>query len=824
MKTKFVFLTLLGYSHLVFSQNTPVQIDDAQSHKEKILKLNPISDEMDAVHQRDFWKHRDQSETLNKGDNGWESLGPIDIKSSQGIDFYVSGRVRSIDYVHDSLIRIGSGSGGIWEYRKNNGQESIKNISGGKVSSPWTGAMDTAPFDENLILYATGEPGFKNGTGIWRTTDGGANWQSINLPFISYSYYEIKFGEVRGRVWAVGDAAYRSNDDGLTWSLAKSGHTTGLAVHPTQPDTAFIGQYGDGIFRTFNGGVNWQRLGTGQGLPAKSGGKLKLSISESNPNIVYAMYVNLNNTDESIYKTVDGGDTWTRCKILDANGKEAGVGIILAWHTGYISVSPTNPDHVAIGAFWYALSTDGYTFIGPTSGSHADYHVGEWSQDGSTIYFGTDGGVTYAKFDNFLDLKFELTRIPTLQFVSIEAGKKNSNILIGGTQDNGLIYKMGNDPQWYYYVGDGGDVALDPIDENIYYATLGYFGGPINFHNVRKSPAKIGEWFSTIAGLDPSNEWNRLVRTTKIGDINVIATQAHKKLYYSIFKGDLWYEYDLPSFNAFSGIKSMEFTHEPIPRFIISSDNDEFGAILLIDIFKGEIDAISYGLPILRVVERWDDFSYPKISLTPDNPKSVFAMMVGRGNHYDEYIFKTHLDTLEWKNISGNLEKLPYTCMLVHPNDENTIILGTDGYGMFRTENGGQDWFSWDDDIIRGALISDMDYQIINDSVFAVISTYGCGIYKRYMGGKISNTNNTINDQQLSGFISQQGWLVVTGIKKNQVIHAYDINGKIITSHLEKLAQEDGTIIYDSSEWPAGIFFIQSVDGAINKAIKLVKM
>ncbi len=824
MKVTFTLMLVIALSQIVFLQNSTEELGEAHSHKEKILKLNPISDDVDPSHQRDYWQSRDRSNTLNKGDNSWTSLGPTDIKSSQGIDFYVSGRVRGIDFIHDSLIRIGSGSGGIWEYRKTNGQPSLKNISGNKVSSPWTGAMDTAPYDENLILYATGEPGFKVGTGIWRTSDGGVSWESINVPFKSLSYYEIKFGKVRGRVWAVGDGAYSSEDAGLTWTVGKAGHTTGLAVHPTQPDTAFIGQYGDGVYRTFNGGKNWKRLNGSNGLPPKSNGKIKLSISESNPNIVYAMYVNTDNNDESIYKTIDGGNSWTRCKILDANGKEAGVGITLAWHTGYISVSPTNPNHVAIGAFWYALSSDGYNFVGPTSGSHVDYHVGEWSSDGSTLYFGTDGGVTYAKFDNFLDLKFELTKIPTLQFVSIEAGKKNSNILIGGTQDNGLIYKVGNDPFWYYYTGDGGDVALDPFDENIYYATLGFSGDPIYFPNVRKDPSKLDVWYNTVAGIGPSTEWNRLLRTTKIGNINVIATQSHKELYYSIFKGDLWYQYDLPGFDPFTGIKSMEFTHEQIPRLILSADDDEFGSVLLIDFFKNEVEPMSFGLPILKVKQSWNDFSFPKIYVTPANPKGVFAMMLGRGNHYDEYIFKTDLDTKEWKNISGNLEKLPYTCMLVHPHDENTIILGTDGYGMFRTENGGKDWVNWDDGIIRGAMISDMDYQVINDSVYAVISTYGCGIYMRYLGAnKITNTTQTV-ESELTAFMSPQGYVISSGINDDQIINVYDINGRVVATHLEKHAQEDGTFIYDASEWLSGIYFLHCSSRSLNKTVKLIKM
>ncbi|HLO57081.1 MAG TPA: T9SS type A sorting domain-containing protein [Saprospiraceae bacterium] len=822
-KTIINLFSLLFLSTLnTYGQNVPVLFEDKESHKEKIVQLNPISDYFDAQHQRSFWEKRDLTTTYSKGLDEWESLGPSTVKSSEGIDFYVSGRVRSIDFINKDLIRIGSGSGGIWEYKKNNDQVTFRNISDG-VSSPWTGGMDSSPFDENIILYGTGEPAYKIGTGMWRTTDGGTTWKNINMPSPSQSYYELKFGKVKGRVWAIGDDAYYSKDDGLTWSMARKGHTTGLAVNPTYPDTAFIGQFGDCVYRTYNGGSNWTKLTTPHGLPAYSRGKIKLAISQSNPNIVYALYANISNLEESVYKTIDGGNTWTKCIILDANGKEAGIGLELAPHTGILSVSPTNPDHVAIGAFWYAISNDGYALNGPTSGSHVDYHAIEWSDDGETIFFGTDGGVTFTDFDSILDLKFELTKIPTLQFVSIEAGKTNSNILIGGTQDNGFIYKVGDNPTWYYATGDGGDVALDPLDENIYYGTLGFSGEPIWFPNVRKPALSIDGWVNTVNGILPSTEFGRIVRTAKLNNLNVLTTQTRRKIYYSINKGDLWLNYSLPSFNPFSGIKSMEFTHENLPRFVVSSDFDASSSILLIDIFKGEVLPISDGLPLLSVNQQGDDFTFPKIYTTPANPNKLYAFMIGKGNHYSEYLFETDLNEINWKNISGNLEKLPYTCMLVHPHDDNVILLGTDGYGMFRTINGGIDWEPWDENIARGALISDMDYQIVNDSVFAVISTYGCGIYKRYLGPKTTNTSN-VQNQSISSFISPEGLLVIQGINENSNITVFDTNGRVMDTHLERLSDNTGMILFDVSHWSSGIYFLSESGNKKFKTLKLVKI
>ncbi|MBK9582035.1 MAG: hypothetical protein IPO48_09105 [Saprospiraceae bacterium] len=64
-----------------------------------------------------------------------------------------------------------------------------------------------------------------------------------------------------------------------------------------------------------------------------------------------------------------------------------------------ISVSPVNPDQVIMGGWWYAITNDGKTFIGPNSGSHVDYHYTTWDDTGTRIFMATDGGVSYMNFD-----------------------------------------------------------------------------------------------------------------------------------------------------------------------------------------------------------------------------------------------------------------------------------------------------------------------------------------------------------------------------------------------------------------------------------------
>ena len=162
--------------------------------------------------------------------------------------------------------------------------------------------------------------------------------------------------------------------------------------------------------------------------------------------------------------------------------------------------------------------------------------------------------------------------------------------------------------------------------------------------------------------------------------------------------------------------------------------------------------------------------------------------------------------------------------MLVHPQDENIIILGTDGYGILRTDDGGRIWYPWDENITRGALISDMDYQMSNDSVYAVISTYGCGIYKRYMGATVSSSSDVEpKNHNVNAFISQQGLLMINGIKSDFSIHVFNVNGNIVGSCLESQIHADGTILHDVSSWPMGVYLLSCTSEKYQKIIKLIR-
>ncbi len=206
------------------------------------------------------------------------------------------------------------------------------------------------------------------GGGLWRTDDAGINWRNISdgwfrtgsigaiaiAPSDANVIY-VGTGEeaIRGQSSSYGDGVYRSLDQGRTWvnvGLRETRQISAVRVHPTDPNVVFVAAQGDrwkgsaerGIYRTKDAGATWQLVL--KGVNATSGAS-DLSMDATNPRILYASFwdhqrtpwmVRSGGEGSGIWKSIDGGDTWTRL----AGGLPSLMGKI------GVAVSPANPDRV----------------------------------------------------------------------------------------------------------------------------------------------------------------------------------------------------------------------------------------------------------------------------------------------------------------------------------------------------------------------------------------------------------------------------------------------------------------------------------------------
>jgi photosystem II stability/assembly factor-like uncharacterized protein len=206
------------------------------------------------------------------------------------------------------------------------------------------------------------------GGGLWRTDDAGISWRNISdgwfktgsvgaiavAPSDENVLY-VGMGEhaIRGQSSTYGDGVYKSTDQGRTWShagLAPTRQIAAVRVHPQNPDVVYVAAQGDrwkgtpdrGVYRSRDGGASWTRVLAGTNATS---GANDLAMDPTNPRILYAAfwdhqrepwYVRSGGSGSGIWKSTDGGDTWTRL----TQGLPALMGKI------GVTVSPANPDRL----------------------------------------------------------------------------------------------------------------------------------------------------------------------------------------------------------------------------------------------------------------------------------------------------------------------------------------------------------------------------------------------------------------------------------------------------------------------------------------------
>ena len=402
-------------------------------------------------------------------------------------------------------------SGGIW---------SITNIEDptsewSKVSDFWDNLVITCvasdPTDANIIYVGTGErrgQGLR-GQGVWKTSDGGANWSqlpsSIDLNYIDTIIVRNENGI--GAVYAGGGRAFsngaysgvnglqKSTDGGSTWtevlgeiSAGSNHHVTDLELDSNNrlivgTRTNTFNEGGGQVFYSDDGSTFTQfNLGA-----LGSFDRTFVDVSPSDPNILYVMMEN-GSTGYITYiaKSSDAGNTWTQISIAeDENGNPFGdyQGSMDYW--GLLGIDPNDPNTIyAAGALSIFKSTDSgtnWTEISEWRGTgfsqpyvHADHHNIVFI-DSDKILFSNDGGV-FLTTDGGNTFTMKNDNMVTTQFYSTAIHPTTSDYVLGGAQDNGTwrLNTAGKQEGTEVYGGDGAYTHIDQVDPTYQFSATTY--------------------------------------------------------------------------------------------------------------------------------------------------------------------------------------------------------------------------------------------------------------------------------------------------------------------------------------------------------------
>ncbi len=411
------------------------------------------------------------------------------------------------------------------------------------------------------------------GGGLWKTTDAGNNWAPVTDGQITSSsvgavavsdanpnVVYIGMGEscIRGNVMP-GDGVYKSIDAGVKWTkvgFANSDAISKIRIHPTNPDIVYVASFGlyygpseeRGVFKTTDGGKTWKRT---LFKDARTGA-VDIVIDANNSNVLYAALweayrleyqMSSGGPGSGLYKSTDGGDTWTDItrnpgmptgmvgRIGVANTKadsnrvyalvenengglfvsdDAGASWRLmnasrnvrqrAFYYTHVFGDPSHKDVVYMQNTSLFRSTDaGKTLAQVGQNTHGDHHD-LWidPDDANHVIDGNDGGgaVTYninARVPNWSDQDF-----PTAQWYHVITTSHLPFHVCGSQQDNSTLCTPsntnagggGNPPVAPYQVGGGepGYIAAHATDPDI------FFGGTNNGSFLTRLNRRTGEF------------------------------------------------------------------------------------------------------------------------------------------------------------------------------------------------------------------------------------------------------------------------------------------------------------------------------------------
>ena len=768
MKSRFVAVlaaVLFGVAHLVaVGQNQDKDADKKTQAAPAPAKKGEKKDQK-----------KDEKKEEPKEEKKEEKKGGMSADTFSGLKFRLigpavaSGRVAAIAVNPKNKFEyyVGVASGGVWK-TVNDGTTWTPVFDGeGSYSIGWV-TLD--PNDSSVVWVGAGESNSQRsvayGDGIYRSDDGGKNWQNLGLKksehigrvVVDPRDSKVVYVAAEGPLWGPGEdrGLYKTTDGGKNWkavlTISENTGVVDVAIDPSNPDIVYAAAYQrrrhvftliDGgpesaIYKSTDAGANWNKLKNG--LPKEDMGRIGLAVSPADPNVVYAT-IEAADGKGGIFRSNDKGATWDRRNEFDVG----------AMYYAQVIADPKNVDRIFVMNVSLRESLDGGKTLHKVEevNHHGDNHA-IWIDPDNTRHWllGSDGGM-YETDDDAKSWQFK-ANLPTVQFydVAVDNALPFYNVC-GGTQDNfswcgpsrtrnvnGIV-----NSEWYVTTGgDGFHSQVDPVDANTVYSESQYgvlvrYDKPTGQEMVLQPLEGKGE---------PPLRWNW-------DSPLIISPHSHTRVYFAANKlfrsddrGDTW--------KAVSGDLTRQLERNKLPvmgkvwgpdAVAKNQSTSLYGNIVALSESPKKEGLIYVGTDdgLIQVTgdggQNWT--KYDKFAGVPEmtyvsrlaasnfDANTVFASFENHKNEdFKPYLMKSTDTGKTWTSVAGDLpENGPVLAFAEDTVNPNLLFVGTE-FGAFFTINGGQHWVR-----LKGGLptISVRDIVIQAREGDLVIATFGRGFY-----------------------------------------------------------------------------------------------
>jgi photosystem II stability/assembly factor-like uncharacterized protein len=655
----------------------------------------------------------------------WRNIGP-----ARG------GRATAVAGVPSQpmVYYFGATGGGVW--KTTDGGVNWEPVSDNFFTTGSVGAIGVAESDPNVIYVGMGESPIRgnvsHGDGVYKSMDAGRTWKKVGLEDtrqisrvrVNPRNPDIVYVAAQGHVWAGNEqrGVFRSKDGGKTWEkVLYRGNLAGacdLVMDPTNPNVLYAGLWEvyrkpwtlesggatSGIFKTMDGGDTWTEITRSPGLPRGTIGISGIAVSPANPDRLWAI---IEAEDGGVFRSDNGGRSWTKTN-EQRNLRQR------AWYYTRIYADTQNADTVYVLNTGMYKSNDGgrtFTGVGAPHGDNHDLWIAP--NDNQRMINSNDGGanVSFNGGRTWTDQDQS-----TAQFYRVAVDNDFPYHIYGAQQDNSTVKiasrttDFGITERDWYDVGGGesGWIQPSPKDSDIVYA--GSYGGLItryNHHNGQLRSVTPYPDNPMGAGADVQKyrfQWNFPIVTSP-HDPNALYAAA-QVLFKSTDEGQSW--------KVISGdLTRNDKSKQGSSGGPITKDNttiEYYDTIFTVmespakagTIWTGSDDGLVY------VTQdgggHWDNVT-PKgmpewIQINSidasqfDAGTAYVAATMYKFDDYKPYLYKTSDYGKTWKKITTGIPDNAFTRVIREdPNKKGLLYAGTET-GMYVSFNDGESWQS----------------------------------------------------------------------------------------------------------------------------------
>ncbi len=642
--------------------------------------------------------------------------------------------VTATGVVNDPLTYyMGTTGGGVW--KTSDAGQRWENISDGYFTTGSVGAVAVSRSNPQVVYVGMGEHAPRgvmttHGDGVYKSTDAGKTWTHLGLEethhisriVIHPDNPDVVYVAAQGQLFGPNEerGVYRSTDGGTTWErLLYVNDLTGAAElsmdlnnpqvlyaamweHQRLPWQVVSGGEGSGLYKSTDGGTTWTEMT--EGLPEEKG-KMAISVSQSNPNKVYALIESDSNAGKGgLFVSTDAGDSWTR--VSDDHRL-----IQRAWYYIEVFADPTNENVVyVLSATPYRSIDGGKTWEG-LDGTHGDYHDLWINPDNPrNLCIANDGGAAISF--NYGDTWSTQDNMPTGQFYRINVDNSFPYRIYGGQQDNTSVAISSRE------LGSSG------ISSSSWKASAGGESAFLAFDPDDPRYVLGGSYLGTIEVLD-----NRSGAST-----NIMAAPIQ---YLGRPSSDMKYRFNWNAPIIWSRHEANTYYHGS-QILLRTRDMGKSWEEASPDLTRNQKDKQGNGGgPYTN--EAVGAENYGTISYITDAPEEAGVIWVGTD---DGYVQLTRDGGKNWTNVTPKgLEECLVNAIEVSPHDPATAYIATTRYKfndltprIFKTTNYGKSWTDITGNIPTGAytrvIREDTERR---DLLFAGTEA---GVYVSFDGGK----------------------------------------------------------------------------------------